>query len=223
MSPTNIELVDAPGTLCCLPFITPAMDYLTSCKYHSSIVSDQAIRLKLLFCKCCWTFCRMLTTMMRLRQSLWICSGHSTPSTMRFYGSAVPNQRHPRHSSSLVSVISDQSGTECLLPTHEVISGPFDVQCSTFGPQLFILYTAKLIELIEDEGLSPYLYADDIWVSGSCRSVTVNEFSSKVSACTCTISSWMRSIWNDLYEDIPKTLSLSTFHGKLPKSDHSDR
>ena len=55
-------------------------------------------------------------------------------------------------------------------------------QSSVLGPVLFILYTIDLILLIEKHGMSPYLYADDTQVGGSCRPNDVNVFSALIAA-----------------------------------------
>jgi len=52
-------------------------------------------------------------------------------------------------------------------------------QGSVLGPLLFILYTTDLVSLIEDNGFSPRLYADDTPVYGSCRPIEIDAFSAK--------------------------------------------
>jgi hypothetical protein len=79
-------------------------------------------------------------------------------------------------------------------------------QGSVLGPVLFILYTADLISLIEENGLSSHLYADDTQVYGSCRPAAVDSFSSKVSDCVAEVSGWMRS--NRLQQNSDKTEAL---------------
>ena len=79
-------------------------------------------------------------------------------------------------------------------------------QGSVLGPLLFILCSAELIALIEDNALSSHLYADDTQVYGSCRPAAVGEFSSKVSECVGVVSSWMRP--NRLQLNADKTVVL---------------
>jgi Reverse transcriptase (RNA-dependent DNA polymerase) len=83
-------------------------------------------------------------------------------------------------------------------------------QGSVLGPILFILYTAELIALIEDNGLSSHLYADDTQVYGSCRPAAVDEFSLKVSECVGVVSSWMRSNRLQLNTDKTEVLWCAT-------------
>jgi hypothetical protein len=66
-------------------------------------------------------------------------------------------------------------------------------QGSVLGPLLFIMYTADLVALIQEHGLSPHLYADDTQTYGACAPSEVDSFLSKVSECVCSAAEWMRS------------------------------
>ena len=50
-------------------------------------------------------------------------------------------------------------------------------QGSVLGPLLFSLHIVDVMSLMEDNGSSPHLYADDTYVYGSCRPVGVDAFS----------------------------------------------
>jgi len=78
------------------------------------------------------------------------------------------------------------------------------------GPVLLILYTAEQISLIEENGLSSHLYADDTQVYGSCRPVAVDTFSSKASDCVAAVSGWMRSNRLQLNSDKTEVLWCAT-------------
>jgi len=72
--------------------------------------------------------------------------------------------------------------------TRGVPQGP------VLGPLLFILYTADLMSLIEDNGVSPHLYADDTQVYGSCRPVEIDAFSAKLSECIGVVSKLLDAV-----------------------------
>jgi len=94
-------------------------------------------------------------------------------------------------------VVSAWSNTVCTARASQIINGPSDVWCalrvSVGSPLLFILYTADLVSLIEDNGFSPHMYADDTQVYGSCRPDVIDSFSAKFSECIGVVSNWMRS------------------------------
>ena len=74
-----------------------------------------------------------------------------------------------------------------------VIISPSRVRCSArLCDGTCSVYTADLMSLIEQHGLSPHLYADDTQIYGSCRPTSVDAFSTKVSECVADIASWMR-------------------------------
>lgn len=54
-------------------------------------------------------------------------------------------------------------------------------QRSVFGPRLFLLYTAKLVMLIQSYDLQPHLYADDSQIYGFCRPRTTSSLESRIS------------------------------------------
>jgi len=83
-------------------------------------------------------------------------------------------------------------------------------QGSVLGPLLFILYTADLVSLIEDNGFSPRLYADDTQVYGSCRPVEIDAFSAKLSECIGVVSNRMRSNRLQLNSDKTELLWCTT-------------
>jgi len=60
-------------------------------------------------------------------------------------------------------------------------------QGSVLGPILFIMYTADLVSVIEQHGLSPHLYADDTQIYGSCPPSDVQD----TSGCVDAVGDWM--------------------------------
>jgi len=52
---------------------------------------------------------------------------------------------------------------------------------------------AGLIDLIEEYGLKPHLYADDTQIQGSCRFGSANQLQSTLSACLDKVYDWMLS------------------------------
>jgi len=66
------------------------------------------------------------------------------------------------------------------------------------------------MSLIEDNGFSPHLYADDTQVYGSCRPVEIDAFSTKLSECIGVVSNWMRSNRLQLNADKTEVLWCTT-------------
>ena len=72
---------------------------------------------------------------------------------------------------------------------------------------LFLLYIADLQLLIEDHGLCPHHFADDIQIYGFCSPMpsSCTELQSRISECIDVVSSWMRS--HRLQLNTAKTIS----------------
>jgi len=51
----------------------------------------------------------------------------------------------------------------------------------------------SMMSLIEDNGFSLHLYADDTQVYDSCQPVQIDAFSAKLFKCIRVVSNWMRS------------------------------
>jgi hypothetical protein len=63
-------------------------------------------------------------------------------------------------------------------------------QGSVLKPDMFVLYAADLIHLIERHSLHLHIYADDTQVYGSCSLTDVRQLQSRVSSCVDDIASW---------------------------------
>jgi len=76
-------------------------------------------------------------------------------------------------------------------------------QGSVLEPILFLLYTADLLRLIEQHGLHPHLYADDVQIYGACAPSATHQLSQQIAACEDDVALWMRS--NRLQQNTAKT------------------
>ena len=78
------------------------------------------------------------------------------------------------------SVISDVVQLTCSVP-----------QGSVLGPQLFILYTAELMDIAEDLGVNIHMYADDTQLYVHCSPRYAIGTVSKLELCLERVDRWM--------------------------------
>ena len=62
---------------------------------------------------------------------------------------------------------------------------------SSIGPQLFILYTAELIDIAEDLGINIHMYADDTQLYVYCSPRDAIGTVSKLELCLDRVDRWM--------------------------------
>lgn len=64
-------------------------------------------------------------------------------------------------------------------------------QGSVLGPELFVLYTTDVIQLIKDTGLDVHAYADDLQVYGHVPPTQAADLTVAMAACIESVSMWM--------------------------------
>jgi len=90
------------------------------------------------------------------------------------------------------------SGRTQYIRSLATTSSPSEVGCevpqgSVFGPILFLLYVADLLQLVKRHQLSPHACADDTQIYGFCRPTDTDDLSNRVSVCVDEVSQWMRA------------------------------
>jgi len=121
----------------------------------------------------------------QLHWSSWTYQQHSIRLTMRLCFSVCELlSASTAEFTDGYAVVNAWSNTVCTARATQIINSPSDLWSASrvnVGSLLFILYTADLMSLIEDNGFSPNLYADDTQVYGSCRPVEIDAYSQRSS------------------------------------------
>ena len=88
------------------------------------------------------------------------------------------------------------------------------------GPQLFAMYTAPLVALLQDSDIGLHLYADDtqLYLRFDPRSPTsIDLLLEKIQHCTSVIREWMQTHFLKLNSEKTEVMVITSPHLRCPQ------